>query len=273
MSKKCLCAGALMLLLLTACGGTKQSTALWEKQDSFEQTLTACMTEYRDLYRETHWKIANAAVEKADFDNASLEAAEPYYIYRIEDIVIRVKKTDPDTPVQQDGRTEYQFYCGAELLFTKQLYEIWDETWVEEPKFYYLDMTGDGEKDILAIVPWMSTGTNPLAEMVLVYDVKENREVPLFEDCLELTAAQEKQLAQILGEKEAFSLLFPQYQYIFRDGYSAYVDEEGVLYCDLAIYRVNGIDDLIGEIFAAFRYDAEEGCFVFDGDKIAFLPD
>lgn len=271
MSKKCLCAGALLLLLLTACGDAEQKPALWEKKDTFEQTLVTCMTEYWDLYRETHWKIANAAVEKADFDNASLEAAEPYYIYRIEDIVIRVKKVDADPTVWQDGRTEYQFYRGEEMLFTKQLYEIADESWVEEPKFYYLDMTGDGEKDILAIVPWMSTGTNPLAEMVLVYDVKENKEIPLFEDCLELTATQEEQLAKILDGNEAFSLLFPQYQYIFRVGYSAYVDEQGVLYFDFAIWRENGIDDCIGEIFAAFRYDIQEEKFVFDTDKIAFL--
>lgn len=267
-----ICAVLSIVFFLTGCGGTKKDSVLWDEKDIFEQTLVTCMTEYRDLYWRTHSEVANADVKRAEVEEASLAETEPYFIYRIEDIGVYVKKVSVETePV--NGTTEYQFFYGDKLLFIKQLYEIYDESWVEEPKFYYLDMTGDGEKDILAIVPWMFTGTNPLADMVLVYDVARDKEIPVFDGCLDLTKRQEAQLQKILKNNKAFSVLFPQYQYIFRAGHSAYVDEEGTLYCDFAIWRENGITDNIGEIFAAFTYNAEEDCFEFDPERIAFISD
>ena len=93
---------------------------------------------------------------------------------------VKGEKVSAESDSGQDGRTEYRFYRGGELLFTKRLYAMYDKNWVEEPKFYYIDVTGDGEKDILAIVPVMMTGTGPLDDdMVMVYDVKGNAEIPV----------------------------------------------------------------------------------------------
>lgn len=268
MKKKLICAVLTISFFFTGCAGTNNDSVLWDEQDDFEQALVTCMTEHHDLYYKTHYEVANADVERAEIDEASLAETEPYFIYRIEDIAVYVEKEMSEV---RTGPKEYQFFYGDKLLFTKQLYEIYDESWVAEPKFYYIDMTGDGEKDILAIVPWMSTGTNPDAEMVVVYDVAGNREIPVFDDCLDLTERQEAQLQKILNNNTAFSVLFPQYQYIFRAGYSAYVDESGTLYCDFAIWRENGITDHIGNIFAAFTYNAEKDRFDFDPERIAFV--
>lgn len=272
MKGKFLCAILVGIFFLAACGGAEKDPVLWEEEQDFEQTLVTCMTEHRDLYWETYRDLSNASVSRAAVDEASVAETEPYFIYRIEDIAVQVEKMSAESDSGQDGRTEYRFYRGDELLFTKRLYAIYDENRVEEPKFYYIDVTGDGEKDILAIVPFMISGTGPLADMVMVYDVKRNTEIVVFDDCVDLTGEQSAQLQGILKKKKAFSILFPQYQYIFRAGYSAYVDEEGTLYCDFAIWRENGITDCIGNILTALVYNEERECFEFDPERIAFLP-
>lgn len=269
MNRKILCCGLIALLFLSGCGAGKKDTVLWEEKENFEQTFVTCMTEYRELYLKTHSEIANADVEKAKLEEASLAETEPHFIYHLEDITVKAEKV-PFVADSVSDTAEYQFYYGDNLLFTKQLYRIYDETLAEEPKFYYLDVTGDGEKDILAIVPWMAAGSNPPADMVVVYDVARDKEITVFDDCVDLTERQEGQLENICSQDAVFSILFPQYQYIFRAGQSAYVEEEGTLYCDFAIWRENGITDNIGEIFAALTYNAEKDCFDFDPERIAF---
>lgn len=275
MKKRYVILTLLIAVLLAGCekNESEGSSSLWEEEQNFEQALVTCMTEHRDLYRETYQNLANANVSRAALDEASVAETEPYFTYRIEDIEVQVEKVSAESDSGQDGRTEYRFYRGGELLFTKRLYAMYDKNWVEEPKFYYIDVTGDGEKDILAIVPVMMTGTGPLdGDMVMVYDVKGNAEIPVFDDCVDLTAEQSAQLEGILKKKEAFSILFPQYQYILRSSYSAYADEEGTLYCEFSIWREDGITDPIGNILTALVYNGEKNRFEFDPERIAFLP-
>ena len=106
MKGKFLCAMLVGACFLAACGGAKKESGLWEEEQNFEQALVTCMTEHRNLYRETYQTLANANVSRAAVDEASVAETEPYFTYRIEDIEVQVEKVSAESDSGQDGRTE-----------------------------------------------------------------------------------------------------------------------------------------------------------------------
>lgn len=74
MKKRYVILTLLIAVLLAGCGKNEPegSSSLWEEEQKFEQALVTCITEHRDLYRETYQNIGFTVMAKCSSQSVSM---------------------------------------------------------------------------------------------------------------------------------------------------------------------------------------------------------